>query len=131
MTEIRINEAKRTIEVTKAFSKEASKFGTEAYRDLQEVRRDYPNFKVVTRSVGKKNNTFKGLTFEYMEKYIKEHKKENENILVEFYEKCGKNQEGKKVEFAECDSYGEIKKWFLSKYPELEAFTKKARNKVA
>ena len=48
MTNIRINETKRTIEVTKAFYKEASKYGTEQYNDLQAVRRDYPNFKVVT-----------------------------------------------------------------------------------
>lgn len=45
MTNIRINETKRTIEVTKAFSKEASKFGTAEYKMLKEARNDFPSLK--------------------------------------------------------------------------------------
>ena len=43
-----INNKKNTIEMTKQFAKAAEKFGTEEYKALQEVRRDYPHFKIVT-----------------------------------------------------------------------------------
>ena len=43
-----INEKKMAIEMTKKFAAVARKFGTKQYWDLQEARRDYPNFKVVT-----------------------------------------------------------------------------------
>ncbi len=128
MTEIRIDETKRTIEVTKAFAKEASKFGTKEYKDLQEVRRDYPNFKVVTKKTTSKANGFKGLTLEYMENYIKGHDNEENEFMNEFYTLCGKDQEGKKVEFAETASYGEIKKWFLMQYPEIKEFHNRLEN---
>ena len=91
MTEIRINEAKRVIEVTKGFYKEASKFGTEEYKMLKEARNDFATFKVVTRSAGKNRDGFKGLTFDYMEKYVKEHreieianKQQLDNIITKF-----------------------------------------------
>ena len=127
MTNIRINETKRTIEVTKAFYKEAIKFGTREYGELQEVRKDYPNFKVITKSAAKNKDGFKGLTFEYMEKYIKEHDTDNE-IMSEFNILCGKDQEGYKVEFAESASYGEIKKWFLNTYPQIKEYHNKLEN---
>lgn len=127
MTNIRINETKRTIEVTKAFYKEASKYGTDQYNDLQAVRRDYPNFKVVTNKTANKSNGFKGLTLEYMENYIKGHDNDNE-IMSEFNILCGKDQDGNKVEFAESASYGEIKKWFLNTYPQIKEYHNKLEN---
>ena len=139
MTEIRINEAKRVIEVTKGFAKEASKYGTMEYRELQEVRRDYPNFKVVTRSTVKNKDGFKGLTFEYMEKYIKKHREieiENEetgekskrDLLVEFYGYCGKDEKGKKLEIAKGATYAEVKKWFLEQYPVFREYRNNVKN---
>lgn len=142
MTNIRINETKRTIEVTKGFYKEASKFGSDEYKMLKEARNDFPTFKVVTRSAGKNKDGFKGLTFEYMEKYIKDHKEikvKNEetgeeitkDLLVEFYEKCGKDANGKKVDFSKTESYGTIKKWFLEVYPVFEEYRQKNLKKSA
>lgn len=127
MTEIRINEAKRVIEVTKGFYKEASKFGTEEYKMLKEARNDFPTFKVVTNKTASKSNGFKGLTLEYMENYIKGHDTDNE-IMSEFNILCGKDQEGNKVEFAESASYGEIKKWFLNTYPQIKEYHNKLEN---
>lgn len=142
MTNIRINETKRTIEVTKAFAKEASKYGTMEYRELQEVRRDYPNFKVVTRSAGKNKDGFKGLTLEYMETYIKEHREievkneetdevEKKDVLVEFYGYCGKDEKGNKVDFSKTAPYGKIKKWFLETYPVFEEYRQNNLKKSA
>lgn len=142
MTNIRINETKRVIEVTKAFAKEASKYGTMEYRELQEVRRDYPNFKVVTRSAGKNKDGFKGLTLDYMETYIKKHSEieiENEetgekskrDLLVEFYGYCGKDEKGNKVDFSKTAPYGKIKKWFLETYPVFEEYRQNNLKKSA
>ena len=66
-----INEKKMAIEMTKKFAAAARKFGTQQYRDLQEARRDYPNFKVVTvtRKATGNQDTYKGLTYKFMEDY--------------------------------------------------------------
>lgn len=100
MNELTINDKNRTIEMTKKFANAAKKFGSREYKELQEARRDYPNYKVVTRSAKKKKDSFKGLTFDYMENYIKTHEKEN--ILNEFYQLCGKDETGKKLELQEA-----------------------------
>lgn len=139
MTKIRVNEVKRVIEVSKAFAKEASKFGTMEYRELQEVRRDYPNFKVITKSAAKNKDGFKGLTFDYMEKYIKEHREieikneetgevEKKDLLVEFYGYCGKDENGKKLEIAKSAAYAEVKKWFLEQYPVFKEHRNNVKN---
>ena len=71
MTEIRVFESKKTLEITKTFAKAASRYGSEAYMKLRSARNDYPDFKVVIRSTtAKKQTCFKGLTYAYMEKYI-------------------------------------------------------------
>ena len=71
MTEVRIFESKKTLEVTKTFAKAASRYGSEAYMKLRSARNDFPDFKVVVRSTAaKKKDSFKGLTYAYMEKYI-------------------------------------------------------------
>lgn len=133
-TEIRINDKNKTIEVTKKFATAASRYGTREYEDLQNVRRDYPKYKVVTRSAGKKKDSFKGLTYDYMEKYIREHDNADKTIMAEFNALRGKNADGTNVEFADSVSYGTVKEWFLSQYKELTAYREnvtKILNKVA
>ena len=122
MTNIRINETNRTIEVAKAFYKEASKFGTDEYRMLKEARNDFPTFKVEVKKAGKRSATFKGLTISYMRDYIKEHGSEN---MKDFNILCGYDESGEKVDLVALASYGEIKAWFLKKYPEFKEYTKK------
>ena len=43
-----INEKKNAIELSKKEAAAAAKFGTREYKALQEARKDYPGFKVVT-----------------------------------------------------------------------------------
>ena len=121
-TEIRINDNNRTIEVTKKFSIAASRYGTREYEDLQDVRRAYPKYKVVTKKASKKKDVFKGLTYAYMKEYIKNHDNEEKSIMAEFCALCGKDANGKKIEMAEAASYGEIKAWFLSQYSEFKEY---------
>ena len=76
-----INFKNNTIEITKTESKAASKFGSEAYRQLQEARRDYPTYTVVIKTTSKKSNEFKGFTYEYMEDYISKHDDDAHSIM--------------------------------------------------
>ena len=129
MTNIKINEANRTIEVTKAFYKEASKFGTDEYKMLKEARNDFPTFRVVTKNAGKRNGTFKGLTIKYMKEYIEKHDTENKEIMKDFCILCGRNENWEIVDLVGTATYGEIKSWFLKKYPVFNEYTEKV-NKV-
>lgn len=114
---IKINDKNFTIEITKKFATAAKRFGTPEYTDLQAVRRDYPNYRVEVKTAKKKADCFKGLTFNYMETYIKNHKME---LLESFNVLCGKAEDGSDQEFAASASYGEIKQWFLEQFPEMK-----------
>lgn len=125
-----INERNKTIEMTKKFANAAKRYGSNEYRDLQNARKDYPNYKVVTRSAKRRNDTFKGLTFTYMEKYIKSHGEEN---LIEFYTLCGRDAQGNKImldrnKMIEHASYIEVKEWFLKTYPEIKQYQENIKN---
>lgn len=122
-----INSKKMTIEVTKAFAKKASKFNTKEYKDLQSVRRDYPNFEVVVRTSKTNKNSYKGLTFEYMETYIKAHDDENNTIMKDFLDLRGQSEEAIEA-MADSASYGEIKAWFFEQYPQIKKFHERREN---
>ena len=124
MANIRINYEIKAIEISNKFAREASKFGSEQYKELKEARADFPTFEVkVIKTTAKRNDTFKGLTIAYMEKYIGLHD-ENGSIMKEFNVLRGESNE--KDELTAKATYGEIKKWFLAKYPEI----KEARNEI-
>lgn len=111
-----------TIEMTKKFAKAAEKFGSDEYKSLQEAKRDNPSFKVViiSRKTTEKKDTFKGLTYEYMEKYINVHD-DAEAKMKEYQNLRGLSDEAKAA-LAEPCSYIEIRAWFLKTYPEIAKF---------
>ena len=111
-----INERNHTLEITKKFATAASRFGADEYRELKEARTDFPTFKVVVKTTKSKSN-FNGLTYAFMEKYIKSHDDEKQTILTAYNTK---REIGKSV--ASAKAYNEIKNWFLEKYPEVAEF---------
>ena len=118
MANIIINERNKTLEITKKFAAAASRFGSNEYMELKAARSEFPTFKVVTKTTSRKSkDSFKGLTYEFMENYIKSHKPE---LLETFYELRGLDADGKRVELAAAATYGEIKMWFLTQFPEIE-----------
>lgn len=122
MTNLTINNKARTIEMTKKFEKAASRFGSDEYKMLQEARKDYPAYKVVVKaSTAKGKESFKGLTYEYMEKYIAAHD-DDKTIMAEYKMLRGLSDEAQEMNAAAC-SYGEMKKWFFDKYPAFKEFT--------
>ena len=106
-----INERNKTIEMTKKFANAAKRFGSDEYKNLQDARRDYPNYKVVARKPPKRKDCFKGLTL----------------TLTDFYKLCGRDQTGEKI-INEGECYGVIKQWFLNKYPEFSNYRKDVEN---
>jgi len=109
------------IVMDRTFAKNVQNTNSEEYRHLQQVRRDYPTFAVVTRQI-KKNpdkECYKGLTYKYMRFYIFTHEPadKRKKVIEEFEEL---------VLISQCHSqskrYPVIKNWFLDRYPEIKEF---------
>ena len=124
MNTMKINEKKFTIEVTKSFAQKASRVGSPEYYELLEVRHNFPKFKVVVNQT-KSKDSFKGLTYEYMEDYILTHGTPEERKKT--YDEYNELRL-----IAECHSkayrYPTIKRWFLNKYPEIMEFGMKVQD---
>ena len=111
----------REIVMDRTFAKFSKNTRSEEYAHLQQVRKDYPNYTVITRTIKRNSNkkTYNGLTYEWMEDYILTHgtAEESEKILNEFNEMRL---------IAECHSkafrYPVIKSWFLERFPEIKTF---------
>lgn len=111
------NHEDKAIEITKAFAKRASVFGTEEFKLLQQYREYYKDYEVrVTTTMAKrtKKNNLKGLSYDFMKQYIERHDTEDQSIMEEFNKKTVKNEDN-----IATKSYGEVKKWFLEQYPEI------------
>ena len=114
---VRMLHEESTIEINKVFAKMAENPFSEEYAALQNLRKDYPVYKVRTREINKNPNkeSWKGLTYAYMEDYIRTHSdmatmdEFNEKRLIS---KCHSN----------AFRYPVIKKWFLEKFPEVANF---------
>ena len=121
---LKLSHAKREIVMDATFARNAENTMSPEYAHLQQVRKDYPAYTVVRRTIKRNANkeSYKGLTYEYMETYIMSHGKPETRIanLREFNEMRL---------IAECHSkafrYPVIKSWFLEKYPEVKNFGKK------
>ena len=116
-----INHSNRTIVMDRTFAKYAANTRSEEYDHLQRVRQDYPGYEVIRRKINSNVNkeTYRGLTYEYMEDYILTHGTPEE------IKKNLKIYDEKKL-ISECHSkarrYPVIKSWFLETYPEILKF---------
>lgn len=124
MTNITVNRKMKTLEITKKFDKASSRYGSDEYKELQNALAQNAGFKVVVKSsTSKKKESYKGLTYEYMEKYIKSHD-EDGSIMEEYKDLRGISEEAKEA-CADSLSYHEMKEWFLSTYPAIKKFHEK------
>lgn len=126
-----INFEDNTIEMTKTEAKLAGKVGSEEFRQLKELRADFPGFKIVVKSAPKSKDHLKGLTVAYMKTYIEAHDNEEKSIMKEFHQLRGLDENGKPIELAFVASYGELKMWFLDQYPEIENLNSTVNNIIA
>ncbi len=115
-TQLRIDFEKGRIIMSRTFAKLSENTSSEEYAHLQNVRRDYPTFTVERKRIKSSGSkeSYKGLTYEYMERYIAAHD-EDGTIMKEYRENRL---------LAECHSvrYPVIKAWFLEKYPEIKKY---------
>ena len=121
---LKVNHANRTIVMDRTFAKNSAVVGSKEYDMLQAARRDYEDYTVVRREIKKNPNkeSYRGLTYEYMENYILTHAKKERRIR-EFKEM---------ILLSECHSkrYPQIKKWFLESYPEVVKYLPKADENI-
>ena len=120
---MKINMFERTIVLTKKEMNAASRYGSVAYKELQNARRDNPDYRVVTvtKTVKTQRETYKGLTYAYMEKYIKTHDDAEETIWTEYMMYRG-TPINPADELPVAYTYSQMKVWFLDKYDEIAKF---------
>ena len=122
---LHINHKAETIEMTKAFYKEASIFGSKAYKTLNEARRDFPTYDLVILRQ-KAKDSHKGLTLNKMAEYIEEHAEEHEGAK-ELFEKCTTTNEKDELVLVKGINFITLREWFLSEFKEID--NKKTENK--
>ena len=120
---LKIDHAKRIIVMDRTFDKMSKNTMSKEYAHLQQVRKDYPLYDVIVRTIktNHSKNTYRGLTYEYMYHYISTNKsltpKEKETLSDKLSEM---------IQISKCQSlqyrYPVIKKWFLEKFPEIKQF---------
>ena len=113
---LKIDHETRTIIMDRTFQKKQSNTKSKEFKRLMAIHRDFPDYEIVTKRIAKcpTKESYKGLTYEYMERYIKSHPRADEHIA--------KYAELRFL--AECHSirYPTIKKWFLNTFPEITMF---------
>lgn len=116
---IKVNDKKRTLEISKTFEKAASRFGSDEYIALKQAQMENPGYsvKVVSRK-GSSKQPYSGLTFEYMKKYISTHDKDGA-IMHEFLEMRAKDEESEMLGM-KSESYQDILAWFLDTFPAIK-----------
>ena len=105
-----INFETEEIIITKKFGKAASQIGTAENKLLQQLRKEFEGFKIVYKTIDKKENkkSYKGLSIEEMERFVAG-RSEEELTLFKKVKEVASSKQGK---------YAIIKKWFLDKYKE-------------
>lgn len=100
--------------VTKAFEKAANTFGTPEYRAWKACLSENPGIRMVTKTIKKKadKRTYKNMTYENMELYIRETRRE---LLDEF-------QRQKKISSIQSSPYRAVLAWFLDQFENYDSY---------
>ena len=109
MTNIIINRNNRTIVISKAFEKKASKYGSEEYKALVEAQRDNAGFRVEVKENSRKPDPRSKITLEEMRSYIELHDNEEKSEMAEFEAQLNSK--------AHKQSFFSVQKWFANRYP--------------
>lgn len=107
---IKINYEEKLIVVSRKFSDKAKIYNSTEYRTLISCRKDNPGFEIVIKTIRKNNQkvTYKGLSYDFIEKYLLEHNDAENYAEYKLLKKIHR--------------YQEVKKWFLKKYPEISNY---------
>ena len=110
-------------QVTKAFAKNAIIFGTDEYKLWKEYRKDFPDAKMVTKTIKKnpEKKTYKNLTYKNMELFIKVQpveKDENDNV-IDYMKEFERQKLMAKVQ---ANPYKSVLAWFLEKFKDYSTY---------
>ncbi|MGN0628265.1 MAG: hypothetical protein ACI4IW_01395 [Oscillospiraceae bacterium] len=115
---LHLNHKAQTIEMTKAFYKEASCFGSKAYKTLNEARHDFPTYDLVILRQ-KAKDSHKGLTLKSMKKFFENHSEEYKEAK-ELFEKCTTTNDKDELVLAKGINFITLREWFLSEVKEID-----------
>lgn len=126
-----INYRKHTIEISKAFSKKTSIFGSDEYEKLKEAKTDFPSFRVVIKSARKRKFEDK-ITMKDILCYVENHSGKDSPEMKQLEELRGKSAKDavSVFDFEESACFADIKKWFFATYSELAEKTQKRQNRI-
>ena len=119
---IKVDFLNNKIIIDKTFMKKASDARSDEYALLERTMGNHPTYPVVVREIKKnpKKESYKGLTYEYMRKYIDTVEQNEETRLAVHAEM------DRMILISQCHSqskrYPIIKKWFLDRYEEITKF---------
>lgn len=122
-----VNHATKSIELSPTAAKAANKYGSDGYNLLRAILADFPGYEVDVKPQrkakrdGKAVDYLKGLSYGFMEDYISNHDDEEHTARKHYEDLRAISKEAKEKNSAP-KSYGEIRKWFLGRFPELVEF---------
>lgn len=106
-----------TAQVTKAFQKNASIFGTDEFKLWREYKAMFPEAKMVTKTIKKnpnKLNITKNMTYENMAAFIREQDDAAE-VMKEFQKQINLSK-------VKANPYRAVLAWFKKKYPDVNDY---------
>lgn len=105
-----INFEAQEIIITKRFGKAASQIGSQEFKVMQQLRKEFEGFSFAYRIIEKKENkkSYKGLSIDEMTRFLS-NRTENEQEMFKKVLAVAANRKGK---------YAIVKKWFLDNYKE-------------
>lgn len=127
-----VNRAKKVIEITKAFEKASSIFGSEAYEMRKRVENENPGF-VFAIKASSKRSLEESLKLKDIFYYVNKKSGEESSEMATLKELCGvsiKDAEDK-FEAVEAAHFTKIKEWFFKTYPEIGNKTVNRNKRIA
>lgn len=128
---IKINDSKKTITVTKDFKKKAIIYGSAERIALENLKRDYPIYRVITNSAHKKKFEDR-LDMKDILLYVEKHSGKDSEQMKELLELRGTSvkEAGNRVDADEYAGFETIKAWFFTTYPELANKTENRQKQI-
>lgn len=129
---IRINDFKHTITITKEFKKKIAIYGSDERNALQQAMRDCPNYRVVVNTTPKRKFEDR-ITMKDILYYVENHSGKDSPEMKQLEELRGKSvKDAESVfDFEESASFKDIKEWFFATYSELAEKTEKRQAQIA
>ena len=112
-----INFNKNTIELTTAEMNDAKKYGSEAYKNLMDARRDNPGYRVVEVKAKRTKTALDSIDMKMIKSYVKDHGSEEQKREFLRLTTPTITEDGL---YMEAQSFFVVKKWFLAEFPQVK-----------